>query len=204
MVAPTALRGPAIFVFTSSVPSVDVGDRVAVSGTVTEFRPGGEGGVNNLTTTQISSPTVEVISSGNALPVLVAIATGGRVPPAKVIEDDAVGSVELSGTFDPDTDGIDFYKSLEGMRVEVNDAVAVGPTSNFGEIPIIGDSGTHATTRTARGGIVIAADDFNPERIFLDDALTPLPQVNIGDRFGRVEGILDYSFGNFKLLTQCP
>ncbi|MGH8628348.1 MAG: hypothetical protein ACREYC_24810, partial [Gammaproteobacteria bacterium] len=118
--------------------------------------------MNNLTITQISSPTVEVISSGNALPMLVAIGTGGRLPPAKVIEDDAVGSVETSGTFDPDTDAIDFYESLEGMRVEIRDAVAVGPTSNFREIPIIGDSGAHATTRTARGGIVIAADDFNP------------------------------------------
>jgi len=194
----------AIFVFTSSVPSVDVGDRVAVSGTVREFRRAVRGGVDNLTTTQLSSPTVEVISSGNALPVPVAIGTGGRVPPAKVIEDDAVGSVELSGTFDPDTDGIDFYESLEGMRVEVNDAVAVGPTSNFGEIPIIGDSGARATTRTARGGIVISADDFNPERIFLDDALTRLSQVNVGDRFARVEGILDYSFRNFKLLPTAP
>lgn len=90
------------------------------------------------------------------------------------------------------------------MRVEITDAVAMGPTSNFGEIPIIGDSGTRATTRTARGGIVIAADDFNPERIFLDDALTPLPQVNVGDRFAQVEGILDYSFGNFKLLPTGP
>ncbi|MGH9195886.1 MAG: nuclease, partial [Acidimicrobiia bacterium] len=123
----------AIFVFTSSAPSVNVGDRVAVSGTVREFRPGGEGGVNNLTITQISSPTVDVISLGNALPMLVAIGTGGRVPPTKVIEDDAVGSVELNGTFDLDTDGIDFYESLEGMRVEITDAVAVGPTSNFGE-----------------------------------------------------------------------
>ncbi|MGH9195885.1 MAG: hypothetical protein ACRD1T_09110 [Acidimicrobiia bacterium] len=51
---------------------------------------------------------------------------------------------------------------------------------------------------------MIAADDFNPERILLDDALIPLPQVNVGDRFARVEGILDYSFGNFKLLPTAP
>jgi predicted extracellular nuclease len=181
-----------------------VGDRVRVSGTVEEFRPGGEGGVNNLTITEILSPTVQVITSGNALPVPVMIGAGGRVPPNKVIEDDAVGSVETSGSFDADTDGIDFYESLEGMRVQINNAVAVGPPSNFGEIPVVGDLGAHATTRTMRGGIVIAADDFNPERVVLDDALTPLPEVNVGDKFARVEGVLDYSFGNFKLLPTAP
>jgi hypothetical protein len=103
-----------------------------------------------------------------------------------------------------DTDGIDFYESLEGMRVQINNAVAVGPTAKSGEIPVIGDLGANATTRTARGGIVVALDDFNPERILLDNALTPLPQVNVGDRFARVEGILDYSFGNFKLLVTAP
>jgi uncharacterized protein len=193
-----------IFVFTSSAPSVKVGDRVSVSGTVREFRPGGEGGTNNLTITQIASPTVQAIASGTTLPVPVVIGTGGRVPPNKVIEDDADGSVETGGSFDVDADGIDFYESLEGMRVQINNAVAMGPTSDFGEIPVIGDSGANATTRTARGGIVVALDDFNPERILLDNALTPLPQVNVGDRFARVEGILDYSFGNFKLLPTVP
>ena len=36
------------------------------------------------------------------------------MPPSTVIEDDATGSVETSGIFDPATDGIDFYESLEG------------------------------------------------------------------------------------------
>jgi hypothetical protein len=44
------------------------------------------------------------------------------VPPNKVIEDDAVGSVETSGSFDVDTDGIDFYESLDGA---VNDGVGM-------------------------------------------------------------------------------
>ncbi len=42
-----------IFVFTSSAPSVSVGDSVKVSGTVQEFRPGGSDGLTNLTTTEI-------------------------------------------------------------------------------------------------------------------------------------------------------
>jgi hypothetical protein len=118
---------------------------------VAEFRPGGSGGTTNLTTTEITSPQVTVVSSGNPLPAATLVGGGGRVPPGEVIDDDASGNVETSGTFDPATDGIDFYESLEAMRVQLNDAVAVGPTSDFGEIPLVGDDGANAGVRTARG-----------------------------------------------------
>jgi predicted extracellular nuclease len=181
---------------------VAVGDLVQVRGTVVEFRPGGAAGFANLTTTELTSPSLSVtkVSSGNALPAPVVIGAGGRVPPTTVIEDDAAGSVETSGVFDPASDGIDFYESLEGMRVQINNAVAVGPTNAFGEIPVLGDNGAGASVRTARGGIVIRPIDFNPERILLDDLLLPMPMVNVGDGFTTsVVGVLDYSFGNFKL-----
>jgi predicted extracellular nuclease len=189
----------AIFVFTDTAPTVAVGDAVQVVGTVSEFRPGGATSTN-LTTTELESPTIAVLSSGNALPPATVVGTGGRVPPGAVIDNDATGSVETSGSFDASTDGIDFYESLEGMRVQVNNAVAVGPTSGFGEIPIVGDNGANAAVRTNRGGVVISATDFNPERIHLDDTLLAVPLLNVGDGFSTaVVGVLDYSFGNFKL-----
>ena len=196
----------AIFVFTSSAPTVSIGDALLVSGTVSEFRPGGSGGTNNLTLTQIGAPSITVQSSGNALPAPVVIGAGGRTPPSMVIEDDAAGNVETSGVFDPASDGIDFYESLESMRVQVNDAVAVGPSSSFGEIPVVGDNGANASVRTNRGGVVIRPNDFNPERIFLDDEIVkPAPTVNVGDRFpGATVGVMDYSFGNFKLQVTAP
>ena len=187
-----------IFVFTSSAPAVAVGDSVRVQGTVQEFRPGGATN-GNLTTTELSgSPTVTVLSTGNPLPPAVVIGTGGRIPPDSVIEDDATGSVETSGVFDPDQDGLDFYESLEGMRVQLNNAVAVGPTEpDFGETPVIGDNGANASVRTYRGGLLLRPDDGNPERVTLDDQLTPLPNVNVGDHYsGPVVGIMDYNFGN--------
>ena len=194
-----AATSEAIFVFTNSVPTVAVGDDVQVVGTVTEFRPGGATSTN-LTTTEITSPTITVLTSANALPAATVVGTGGRVPPSAVIDDDATGSVETSGTFDEATDGIDFYESLEAMRVQVNAAVAVGPTSGFGEIPIVGDAGTNAGIRTNHGGVVISADDFNPERLHLDDTFLSVPSVNVGDGFTTAAvGVVDYSFGNFKL-----
>ena len=197
-----------IFVFTSTAPTVSVGNAVLVSGAVSEFRPGSSTGPG-LTVTQIGgTPTITLVSAVNTLPTTTTIGAGGRVPPTTVIEDDATGSppsVENGGTFDPAQDGLDFYESLEGMLVQVNNAVAVGPTSDFGsnrELPVIPDGGTGFGPRTTRGGIVIQPGDFNPERIILNDNLNGvalLPLVNVGDGLGNVTGIIDYAFNNFKL-----
>ncbi|MBL1203429.1 MAG: hypothetical protein FWK04_31260 [Nostoc sp. GBBB01] len=193
----------AIFVFTSSAPTVAVGDSVLVTGTVTEFRPGNN--ANNLTTTEIISPTVVKLSSGNALPSATILGNGGRTIPTQVINNDAVGgNVENPATlFDPAQDGIDFYESLEGMLVQVNNPVAVSPTNSFGEIWVLADNGANATGRTARGGIGISANDFNPERIQIDDTLFTSgssPQVNVGATFGTITGVVDYNFSNYEVL----
>ena len=196
-----------VFVFTggSSNPAsmVTMGDIVRVSGRVSEFRPASD----SLTITELVAPiSISKLSSGNALPAPVVIGAGGRTPPAMVTEDDASGDAETSGVFDPASDGIDFYESLEGMLVRVNDVVAVGPTSDFGsnrEIPIVVDGGVNASVRTTRGGIVIRPNDFNPERIILNDWIAggpTLPAVNVGASYpGAATGVMDYSFGNFKL-----
>jgi predicted extracellular nuclease len=194
----------AVFVFTSSAPTVAVGEAVRVTGTVAEFRPGGATSTN-LTTTEITGPSVTVLSSGNPLPAATIVGDGGRTQPTMVIENDTSGapplSVETSGDFDPQQDGIDFYESLEGMRLRVNDPVVVGPTNGFGETYVLPDNGASATVRTSRGGIVVRAGDFNPERIQIDDTLVPLPILNVGDRYtGSIIGVLDYNFGNFELL----
>lgn len=187
-----------IFVFRGNA---QVGDSVTVTGDVSEFRPGGSSSTN-LTTTEIVSLAVNVVSSGNAVPEPVDIGTD-RVPPNAVIDDDATGSVETSGSFDATTDGIDFYESMEGMRVSVTDPEVVGPTASFEEIPVVvGGAGP----RTTRGGIVVTPGDFNPERVTLDDgqntASIQMPAADTGDRLaGTVDGVLDYSFANFKLLV---
>jgi predicted extracellular nuclease len=196
-----------ILVFGSGVGAlVSVGDHVSVSGRVVEFRPGGET-TDNLTTTEITTPglSVAVLSSGNPLPGPTVVGAGGRVPPSTVIEDDTSGSVESSGVFDPAADGIDFYESLEGMRVQVNQALAVGPRNGFGEIPVVGDQSALAGVDSVRGGILVRPNDFNPERIILDDTLVATPVVNVADGFTTpVVGVMDYSFGNFKLNITAP
>ena len=195
-----------IFVFTASAPTVGIGDSVHVSARVQEFRPGGVSSTN-LATTELATPSIAVVSTGNPLPPATVVGTGGRIPPSEVIEDDVFGSVESSGVFDPAADGIDFWESMEGMRLQMNNPVAVGPTNTFGETQVVGDAGANATGLTARGGVLVRANDFNPERVVLDDVLTPnLPVMNVGDHYlGAVSGVLDYNFGNFMLeLTSMP
>jgi len=194
-----------VFVFTSSAPHVDVGDAVHVNARVQEFRPGGATS-GNLTTTELASPAVTVVSQGNALPAPTIVGTGGRIPPNTVIEDDASsGDVETSGVFDPQNDGLDFWESLEGMRVQLNDAVAVGPTNAFGETQIVGDDGANAGLRTARGGLLAQPDDFNPERVVVDNQLVSMPSMNVGDHYtDPIVGVLDYNFGNFFVHATQP
>ncbi len=189
-----------LFVFTGARPAVAAGDAVSVFGRVAEFRPGGSGGSDNLTTTQLSEPTTLPGIPGRVAPTVVG--PGGRVPPTEVIDDDSTGDVEATPTFDPAEDGIDFYESLEGMLTRVNDPVAVGPRSDFGEVPTLAAGGAGASVRTARGGIVIRPGDFNPERIIFDDVIAPTPSVDVRDSFaGPVDAVVDYSFGAFKFLA---
>jgi uncharacterized protein len=194
-----------VFVFTSSTPHVSVGDAVHVNARVQEFRPGGASS-GNLTTTELASPALTTVSTGNPVPAPTVVGNGGRIAPNSIIEDDASsGDVETSGVFDPQNDGLDFWESLEGMRVQLNSAVAVGPTNSFGETQIVGDDGANAGLRTARGGLLARPNDFNPERVVVDDQLVSMPSMNVGDHYsGAVVGVLDYNFGNFYVHPTQP
>ena len=187
-----------LFVFTEFVPSVDPGDEVRVDGMVEEMIPGG--GYGNLSITQIRNPEVEVISSDNDLPEPIIIGLGGRIQPTEIIDDDTNGFVTDDVLYDPEFDGLDFYESLESMLVQVNDAVVVGPTNQYKEIVVLADNGVNASIRSPRGGIVIRENDFNPERIMIDDKLEETPFVNVGDMaLEPIIGVMDYDYGFYKI-----
>jgi uncharacterized protein len=189
-----------IFVFTRSAPPAvaAVGSPVKVDGLVAEFRASSTS--TNLSTTEIDSPTVSADPAGAGTIDATVIGAGGRVPPTRVIDNDSTGDVDDNPTLDPEQDGIDFDESLEGMLVQLNDAIAVGPTNQFGETPLVGDRGELATPRSARGGVVATPGDFNPERLFVDDTLAPMPASNVGDAYpGALRAVVDYAFGNYML-----
>jgi uncharacterized protein len=189
-----------IFVFTEWVPDVKVGDEVAVEAVVEEMFPGGVG-TENLSITQLDDPVITVKSTGNPLPKPTLVGEGGRIPPDTVIDNDTNGIVSDETLFDPEQDGLDFYESLEGMRIQINQALVVGPTNAYKEIAVVGDMGAHAGIFTPQGGLVLREEDSNPERIILDDRLAETPFVDIGDYSeDPIVGVVDYEYGNFKIL----
>jgi hypothetical protein len=192
-----ARTSDALFVFTGAAPGVAIGDAVSVNGTVAEFLPGGDN--TNLTVTQVTASAVTLQSSGNALPAATLIGTGGVLPPSQVIDDDGLTS------YDPATDGIDFYESLEGMRVTIDQPLVVSQTSEFGETFVVASGGAGATGVNSRGGITVSDGDFNPERIQIDQtpALFPgyEPAHSQGDRLSDVTGIMSYSFNSYEVLV---
>lgn len=205
-----------LFVFkTGSKPNV--GDLVQLTDTVTEFIPGGAA-TGNLSTTEMSFPSITVLSSGNPLPAPVTIGASGRIPPnVDVISNDELpANLQTSpGLFDPANDGIDFYESLEAMLVTVEDPVAVSATRTFSpfssEMFTLANNGANiapADARTARGGINLQPHpdnlgDQNPERVQIQFDATlfpfPVPALTVGDRLGDITGVVGYSFGNFEV-----
>lgn len=187
----------ALFVFTSSTPDVAIGDSLEVTGTVSEFFPGSTD-TRNLPTTQISSPDITLLERGNELPAPVIIGAGGRIPPDDNIDDDAFAAYE------PDSDGIDFFESLEAMRVTAQDTLAVAPTNRFGEIFTVVDRGASATGLSDRGTLNISPDDFNPEKVQIDEDSGvfdfDFPEVDTGALLGDVTGVVSYGFGNFEVI----
>lgn len=190
-----------LFVFTDAEPWVWPGDGVRVTGTVSEFVPGGTS-TGNLSTTELQAPTVSRVAIGRALPAATEIGAGGRAPPSEVADDDGLAA------FDPMRDGIDFFESLEGMRVRVARPRALSALDAFGVVWVLADDGERATSVNALGGVVTAPGDANPERIALriDRSLLPrfAPRIDAGDRLSDVTGVLSYSFGRYEVLVSSP
>ncbi|RYF24340.1 MAG: hypothetical protein EOO77_00120 [Oxalobacteraceae bacterium] len=124
-----------------------------------------------------------------SLPAATLISTeaGGYAPPTQIIDDDRLQSYE------PATDGIDYYESLEGMMVTVRAPLVVSATDTVGQTYVVANQGIGATGVNERFGITISAGDNAPEKIkiYAPGGGT----FDQGDVLGDVTGILTY-FGN--------
>ena len=175
------------------------GDVVRVDGRVEEA----VAAKGELSMTRLADATVTVTGHGHELPAPVVIGApadeGGRPVPG-VVDDDGLTA------FEPATDAIDFYESLEGMRVAVRQGVVVGPTSEYGEMVVLPENGAGAGSRSNAGGILLREDDPNPERLLLASGPgVKLPRAQVADHCdGTVTGVLSYAYSNFRLLPTEP
>ena len=200
----------ALFVFTGGVPpqTVVVGDEVRVSGRLVEFR--GVGAATPGTLTEITGAAVEHVSSGNALPAALDLAS--LLPPPGVI---VYGSREEQ------------FERYEGMLVAAPAMNVVGPTNGFGELYAViagvarpfRDPGVDISEALpAEAPSSVPRFDGNFERVMLDsdDArFTVTPENTIAARFPlnvpagtpaspvRIDGVagpLDYAFDNYRVV----
>lgn len=176
---------------------VAVGDSVTVSGLVKEWVLDGyaEKLQTDLAMTEINAQSGKItkVSSGNELPAPIVIGKD-VIPPSSVIDNDKFG------TFDPAEDGIDFYESLEGMLVSIENPTVTGP-QKYGEVPIITGQ-VEGKEYTKEGIPLLTKENQNPEKMLLqlDDRSYV---TKAGDSFGgTVTGVVSYTFSNFKILTK--
>jgi 2',3'-cyclic-nucleotide 2'-phosphodiesterase / 3'-nucleotidase / 5'-nucleotidase len=169
-----------------SAHGVAVGDKVTVDGKVVE-----NGGGANLSSTRINATTVAKVGTEKvALPAPLVVGTD-IIPPNKVIDNDSMTK------FEPQEDGIDFWESVEYMRVSLPSPVVAGPPYSS-DIPLVVPSTTNNTFNVA-GGLNIAADDYNPEKIMLDNVGN---DYRSGDKFnGDVVGIITYASTGYQVVT---
>ena len=159
-----------------------VGDLITVTGRVEEQQFG-----DALPLTRIvGSSLVEVGSRSNPLPEPVLISD---LPNLSIAE------------------AIRLLEALEGMRVAVENGRAVAPTNGFGEFALLVRRDFRPTSgydtrikqiflRDLEGDLV----DYNPERLLVDDStLSEAPVVEPGDLVKELIGVLDYTFGNYKV-----
>jgi len=166
---------------------------------VREYNPAGIG-ENSLTITNLIAEKCNLQQRSFPVPEPVVIGEGGRVPPGEIIENDTQGYVTQNNTYDPEEDGLDFYESLEGMLVQVNDAIAVSTKNSYRNVSVVGDNGRFTNALSSEGFMVIREGDFNPERLLLDDDFIVMPNIQVGARFTEpIVGIIDYNFGEYNL-----
>jgi predicted extracellular nuclease len=191
-----------VFVFTSSTPKVAVGDSVTVSGTVSEYVPGGASS-GNQSVTEIAKPTVTVVSSGNAVPAATVI-DAQSVPDEYTPAGDTAASGSINGlSLEPSKYALDYYESLEGMNVQVADTRVVTATDPYSELWVTVKPREHANRR---GGTVYGAyTSQNTGRLQIQSlgATADFPAVNVGDTLaGTTAGPLDYNqFGGYTLVA---
>jgi hypothetical protein len=181
-----------IFVFTSTAPTVLVGDLVQVTATVVEYAPG------RGSFTELATPTISVSSSGNPLPAAIA----------------------LSATLPDPAGAWDQLERLEGMRVSVASFTVTAATAgSTTESTATGSSNgvmygvvTGVALPLREAGIqypdalplpTVPRWDSNPELLRLDsDGQPGATQLNLsgGAILTGIVGPLEYAFDRYTLL----
>ncbi|WP_146880627.1 5'-nucleotidase C-terminal domain-containing protein, partial [Alkalibacterium putridalgicola] len=192
-----------IVVYTGNNSSgVKIGDLVEVTGEVSEYYIDGYGDKDetDLPVTQINARDdqggiVDITKSDVELPSSVEV-TSGDLP------GEIKGGTTLD-VFDPDAYSLDYWESIEGMRVEVQPSRAVAPQA-YGDLFVATEDYTPSNT-TVNGGLRLSED--GPDSRLIPFKLHPNDDaenfaVKTGDKFTEsIDGVVNYGFGNYKIYS---
>ena len=197
---PDALDSTSEGLFVLSEASVTVGSALEITGRVQERGIGTELPVTRL----VAKHTTES-STEQPLPSPVIVGMGGRQPPTELLYEGG-GRIDADRELLPERNGLDFWESLEGMRVELRGARVVAGRNRFGEIGVVTDLGRHATGLTTAGNLLRSATDPNPELVLIDDALVPSePAATTGDAFtAPIVALVTYAYGAYRVINPEP
>lgn len=233
---PRTSEGLLVYAYSEHTAGLSVGDKVSVNGVLREFvYPTAD--ETDLTIREISQDsenplTVTYISSGNPVRVTkIGTKVDAGNPDKRIIPTEKFYPVDYSKTlienganeydlrnvdadlpaFDPEHSGLDFWRSMQGMIVEIDNPVFVAPTfftkttkktTNY----LVADNGEGATGLSSRHTMTISLDDRNPEMIKIEPEMFPrwmnnaMPDVLPGDRIdGSFTGVVDYTYGAYKI-----
>ncbi|MFD8610659.1 endonuclease/exonuclease/phosphatase family protein [Streptomyces sp. NPDC059631] len=191
-----------VFVFTGSAPKAAVGDSVTVTGTVSEYVPGGTSS-GNQSITEITKPAVTVVSSGNAVPAPVVV-DAKSVPAAYTPAGDSAANGSIDALpLRPKRYALDCYESLEGMNVQVKDVRVVTASDPYTELWVTVKPHENANRR---GGTVYGSyTSQNTGRLQIQSlgATADFPVADVGDTLrGTTAGPLDYTqYGGYTLVA---
>lgn len=187
-----------IVIYTGKAEEVEIGDLVSIDGKVDEYNIDGydDKARTDLPVTQINARddqggNIEVKESGVELPTPIKI-TSSTIP------EEIIGENGFD-EFNPENYAIDFWESMEGMRVEIEPSKAVAPQQH-GDLVVVTNE---YETDTINGGIRLTEEGQNAQTIQFklypnNDARDF--KVKTGDKFTEsITGVVNYGFSNYKV-----
>ncbi|KAI0427973.1 DNase I-like protein [Xylaria sp. FL1042] len=198
-----------IYVYGSALAkntSIATGDVLVLDGEVSEYRSSAA----YLPLTEITYPTVRAVLEHNRTFAPIVLGKD-RSPPTKLFSSLDSGDVfgvpnnqslisVVNPVLQPKKYGLDFWESLVGEYVTIENPRTVGRPNQYGDTWVVG---TWATTGdNERTGLTVSSKDGNPEAILITDPLDGTSNRDdgkLGDNLDDITGVVTQGFGFYQI-----
>ncbi|HKE83035.1 MAG TPA: lamin tail domain-containing protein [Vicinamibacterales bacterium] len=194
-----------LFVFTSVAPTVNIGDDVVVTGTVSEFSPTAD--LHQPPVTEIIGPVIVVRATGQPLPAPIVLTSANLTPDGGPLQLERYEGMRVAAgglTVIAPTSGTVNEQNATGSNNGVFYAVLGSTPRPFREAGIDVIDPAPVCDEHAAGACAIPVFDGNPERLRIDSdgqvGVFPGAIVSTGATMTITAGVLDYAFRTWTIL----